>query len=144
MDTNPLDIKRSSRGDVLAVATPVAPTPSGEYHDYATYEGQVEALRICGGQTFTLHEPVYGEIPCVFAAGISGAGDDSMMRFTGRVAVSGRATYNRTGHPTLLTVETVLTLRDAPNLPQIRDIPALDLTGGMDSTAYIQGLRVGD
>lgn len=58
-----------------------------------------------------------------------------------RVRVYGQAEFNRVGDVIKIRVERIESLRDRSELPQIADLPALDLTGGIDASDYLEKLR---
>ena len=57
-----------------------------------------------------------------------------------RVVVSGRIRY-RSHKPTSIQAEEIHPLRDASELPQLEDMPPIDITGGLSPEEYVRRLR---
>lgn len=104
-------------------------------------EGVLQTLSVRRRKSFNIYDPLTdAKITCYFL-------DDKMeaakAAFDRRVAVYGEIHYNRHGRPITLDVEEIRLLRLRTELPQLRDID-IDITSGVDPTAYIRGLRDGE
>jgi len=120
----------------------------GEYHEDASYEGNIEVLSVHDGNKFNLYEDVYGRIECRLDKDSDVFGDLNDLKvkdvFTGRVVVSGVAKFSRIGRPVSMKVDSVRRLRQQKDLPQIRDIHDATIANGMESATYIRSLRDGE
>jgi len=62
-----------------------------------------------------------------------------------RVSVEGRIKVDRrTSQPIELAVENIRILRDRNDLPQLKDLHGIDITGGVESSEHVRGLRDAD
>lgn len=118
---------------------------SGKYVEYGTLEGQLKGLESQSGRDkLVIVDQLTGtETRCY----ISDATLDKVVRENWKhsVAVHGTITVDRlTGEPEEMRVEELTPLRERSALPQIEDLDGIDITGGIESSEYVRGLRDGD
>ncbi len=108
-------------------------------YESTAMEGRLEALNVHGALTFHIYDVLTdAKTVCVFKEELY-AGAYAALRH--RVAVTGRAKYNRAGQAVSIEVESLRQLRTSPELPKFRDGEAIDITGGMDSAEYVRRIR---
>lgn len=106
---------------------------------YGTIEGRLETLNVHGSNQFTIYDVLTDEkTVCEFPEEMYPKAYAAVRK---RVVVVGRVKFNRDGEPVSMTVEDLRERPDAEKLPQFRDGEEVDLTGGMDSAAYVRGMR---
>lgn len=108
------------------------------YIDYGTIEGRLEEVSVHGGAHFAIWEVLTGyRIECAVTLERL---EEAKALLGQRVAVSGRVRY-RNHIPKSIQVENIRRLRDAKELPQLKDMPAIDITGGLSSEEYMRRMR---
>jgi len=108
------------------------------YIDYGTIEGSLDEISVRGGLHFAVWEALTNHrIEC---AATPERLEEAKALLGRRVAVSGRVRY-RNRKPTSIRVEAIKTLREASELPQLEDMPAIDITGGLNSEEYVRRMR---
>lgn len=71
--------------------------------------------------------------------------EEAKHAFLHRVAVYGEINYAKNGRPLSIEVlAPIRRLRSRGELPQARDLEGIDITGGIDPSEYIRGLRDAD
>jgi hypothetical protein len=107
------------------------------YLDYGTLEGCLEEISVHVSPSFAIWESfTNNKIDCAIT---SDRVEEAKTLLGRRVAVSGRVRY-RNHKPTLIQVENIRRLRDVGDL-QSRDIPPIDITGGLSSEEYVRRMR---
>jgi len=110
-----------------------------EVEDAAALDGRLEAISVHSGWTFSVYDDLTGErIPCVFTREMFELARDALGH---RVAIQGIGRYDRVGHIKSVKVESIVRLPDGPQLSDIAEAPRIDITGGVESSEYIRGLR---
>ena len=61
-----------------------------------------------------------------------------------RVCVLGDVRYSSEGIPTSVTVDDIRILRKRSELPQLQDLRAIDITGGLESSDFVVEMRDAD
>ncbi|HLN30460.1 MAG TPA: OB-fold nucleic acid binding domain-containing protein [Gemmataceae bacterium] len=108
------------------------------YIDYGTIEGQLQTVSVRGTQhfftyeTFTDNKVMCSVTPEQFQQWMSLLGK--------RVAVTGRIRY-RNHQPQGINVENIRVLRDSSELPQLAEIPPIDITSGLPAEEYVRRMR---
>ena len=104
--------------------------------------GRLETLTVHGGKAaFYIFDSLTGDkITCFFPEARL---EEAKAALPHRVAVTGKARYNREGKPTSIQVEDFTPLRERHELPQMKDLEGINLTGDIDPTEYIRRLRDG-
>ncbi len=113
--------------------------------DGATLIGKLETVTVHGGKpAFFIYDPLTGEkIICHIPEDRMAEAKDALDTHPHRVSVTGKVKYNRAGKPISIEVADFTPLRDRHELPQMKDLEGIDLTGGVDPTEYIRRLRDG-
>jgi hypothetical protein len=102
-------------------------------------EGILETLTARGKINFKLHDPLTNyRIACYISPEKL---EEAKAAFPHRVAVYGPIRYAKSGRPLSIDVERIRRLRLRSELPQLKDLGRIDLTGGADSSKHIRGLR---
>jgi hypothetical protein len=102
-------------------------------------EGILETLTARGKINFKLYDPLTN---CRIACYISPEKlEEAKAAFPHRVAVYGPIRYAKSGRPLSIEVEQIRRLRLRSELPQLKDLGRIDLTGGADSSEHIRRLR---
>lgn len=115
------------------------------YVEYGSIEGTLKQLGIGRGHdTLVIVERLTGhETTCTLKLPEL----DSLVReaWKKRVAVTGSIRIDRsTRKPTKVAVDEIRILPDRSDLPQMENLHGIDITGGVDSAAYIRGVRDAD
>src|SRR5262249_7519780 len=108
------------------------------YIDYGTIEGWLEVASIRGGKHFIVCEVfTNNRIRC-------NTSQEQFLQWLPlmkkRLAVSGRIKY-KSHKPESINVEEISVLADTSELPQLADIPPIDITGGLSSEEYVRRMR---
>jgi hypothetical protein len=108
------------------------------YVDHGTIEGQLDEISVHESPVAFIWErfPVR-RIKCVIAQEQVEQVKELLGR---RVALTGRISY-RNHKPVLVQVEAIRAMRDDSELPDIRDIQPIDITGGLSPEEYVRRLR---
>jgi hypothetical protein len=102
-------------------------------------EGILETLTARGKVNFKLHDPLTNyRIACYISPEKL---EEAKAAFPHRVAVYGPIRYAKSGRPLSIDVEHIRRLRLRSELPQLKDLGRIDLTGGADSSEHIRRLR---
>ena len=102
-------------------------------------EGVLETLTVKGRTNFKLYDPLTNyRIACYILPDKLNEAKDA---FPHRVAVYGEIKYAKSGKPISIDVKQIRRLRLRVDLPQLKDIEGIDLTGGTDSSEHIRRLR---
>ena len=109
-----------------------------KYIDYGTIEGRLEEVSVHDGPHFTIWEALTNY--AVNCAVTLERLEEAKALLGQRVAVSGRV-YYLNHKPKSIQVEEIRRLRDASELPQLKDMPSIDITGGLSSEDYVRRLR---
>jgi len=116
----------------------------GHYEEDGSIQGDLEVLSAHNG----VHVDIWdvftrSRVQCSIADELI---EDAKAAFRRRVEVSGRVKYTRKGKPVSIQVESIRILRDQSELPQPTDFDTLkiDITGGVESSEYVRGLRDAD
>lgn len=105
-------------------------------------EGMLETLTVRGKTNFKLHDPLTDyRIACYISPDKL---EEAKAAFPHRIAVYGPIKYAKSGRPLSIDVQQIRRLRLRSDLPQLKDIGRIDLTGGTDSSEYIRRLRDGE
>ena len=119
----------------------LAREPKG-YYDITTFEGKLEIINTHGKNSVFIWEPVTdNRIECLLENEEQLQQAKDYLRK--RVAIHGKAKYNRKGKPVSMEVSTIRPLRDSSELPQPGSIGRINITNGMSSEDYIRSLRDG-
>lgn len=116
---------------------------SGTYIEYGSIEGYLKGLEEQSrSDKIIIKDALTGqEIPCYF----KGADIDLRKGWKNRVIASGDITVDRlTGEYTRMDVDAIEIMADRSQLPQMSDLDGIDITGGVESSTYIRGLRDGE
>jgi hypothetical protein len=102
-------------------------------------EGVLETLTARGKINFKLYDPLtnYRTVCYISPEKL----DEAKAAFPHRVAVYGAIRYAKSGRPLSIDVEQIRRLRLRSELPQLKDLGRIDLTGGADSSEHIRRLR---
>ncbi|MBI3464997.1 MAG: hypothetical protein HY000_18365 [Planctomycetes bacterium] len=118
---------------------------AGEYVEYIEVEGHLKELsELTGKDKIVIADSLTGKKTlCYFRR------PDLETKARGawkhRVSVSGEATVDRsTGELREMEVDELRILRERSELPQMEDLHGIDITGGMESSEYVRGLRDAD
>lgn len=113
-----------------------------EFDEYTTVEGRLETLSVHKRRRFSIYDTLHeSRIACYFPKKML---DDATGAFDKRIAVTGKARYNRKGFPFSIKVDSLCVLRDAAELPQMRDLEGINITDGVDPTTYVREMRDAD
>jgi hypothetical protein len=108
------------------------------YLDYGALEGRLEEISVHDSPSFAIWESFTNhKIDCAID---SDRLEEAKGLLGKRVAVSGRIRY-RNHKPTSIQVESVRRLRDESELPQLENMPPIDITSGLSSEEYIRRMR---
>jgi hypothetical protein len=117
---------------------------SGKYVEFGTIEGELKQLTgLANEDKIIIEDELTGhKVSCYF----KNASLDSVVRraWKSRVSVTGEITVDRlSGEYERVDVEEngIRILRNRSDLPQIDDIAGIDITGGVESSEYVRGLR---
>lgn len=100
-------------------------------------EGILETASIHRKRTFNVYDPLTGDrIVCHFR---TDKVEEVRAAWTGRVAVSGEIRYDKHGKPLSVLVDEIRKL--SGSILRVQDMPAIDITGGVESSEYIRRLR---
>lgn len=120
---------------------------SGKYVEHGTIEGELRELAgLSREDKIVIIDELTGRsIPCYFKS----TGLDVIVRqaWKLRVSVSGDITVNRfSGDYERVDVDEqgIRILRQRAELPQMDDFQGIDITGGLESSEYVRGLRDAD
>jgi hypothetical protein len=103
------------------------------------YEGRLEMISVHGAWSFNIYDEVTGEkIPCHFAENLLPTTRDALRH---RVAVKGTARRTRSGAMISVRVDSVERLREEAKLTLLDLRRGVDITGGVESSEYVRGLR---
>ncbi len=110
-----------------------------EAEDKGVFEGRLEVLSVHEGRSFNIYDDLTGRrVECRFKP-------DQLERakqaLDHRVSIYGTGRYDQAGQIKSVAVETIDLLPDAPQLADIGDAPPIDITGGVESSEYVRGLR---
>jgi hypothetical protein len=110
------------------------------YVDHGTIEGQLDEISVHESPVAFIWErfPVR-RVKCVISQEQVQQVKDLLGR---RVALTGRISY-RNHKPVSVQVEAIRAMRDENELPQLKDIQPIDITGGLSPEEYVQRLRDG-
>ncbi len=109
-----------------------------KYADHGTLEGQLEEISVHSGTSFAIWEALTSrKVECVITADRV---DEAKALLGKRVAVTGIVRY-RNHKPISIQVDRIRRLREASELPQLEDIPPLNITDGLSSEEYVRRLR---
>lgn len=114
------------------------------YKEHGAVEGCLRQLETLAGERhdkLVIEDDLTGHrIPCYFRdLEIEKQARDAWKQ---RVSVSGEITVNRaSGDPASVLVEGIRVLREQSELPQMEDLYGIDITHGVESSKYIEGLR---
>ena len=117
------------------------------HREHGTVEGRLRQLETLSGERrdkLVIEDDLTGDrIACYFRdEEIEKQARDAWKR---RVSVSGEITVNRaSGDPASVHVEGIRVLRERADLPQMEDLYGIDITHGVESSTYIEGLRNAD
>jgi hypothetical protein len=115
---------------------------AGRYIEYGTIEGHLSDLSELSGRDklVIIDALTRYKTPCYFRA--QGIEMTARYAWKKRVAVTGEITVDRsTGLPVEVRVEEITILRERDELPQIENLYGLNITGGIESSEYVRGLR---
>jgi len=114
------------------------------YREHGSVEGRLRQLETLSGERrdkLVIEDDLTGEkISCYFRdAEIEKQARKAWKR---RVSVSGEITVDRaSGNPASVLIEDIQELRERAGLPQLEDLYGIDITHGVESSKYIEGLR---
>ncbi len=113
------------------------------YREHGAVEGRLRQLETLSGERdkLVIEDDLTGDkIACYFCdAEIERQARNAWKR---RVSVSGEITVNRaSGNPASVLVEDIRVLRERADLPQMEDLYGIDITHGVESSKYIEGIR---
>ncbi len=117
------------------------------YKEHGTVEGRLRRLEALSGERhdkLVIEDDLTGEkIACYFDdVEIERQARNAWKR---RVSVSGEIIVNRaSGDPEKVLVEDIQVLHERAELPQMKDLYGIDITHGVESSKYIEGLRDGE
>lgn len=118
---------------------------SGEYQEYGSIEGQLKGLQEQSSRDkLEVEDSLTGDQTKCY---ISSPELETQVReaWKHRVSLSGQITVDKiTGKPVRLDVESIRILGNRDQLPQIEDLYGINITGGIESSEYIRGLRDAD
>ncbi|MFT3879960.1 MAG: hypothetical protein QM703_22640 [Gemmatales bacterium] len=110
-------------------------------YEHGVIEGQLEVVSTHGCDSFYVWESLTGnKVECFPSSPEQFATVPKYLRK--RVSVTGRIKC-KTDKPVSVQVEEVSALRDQSELPQLKDMGKIDITGGLSSDDYVQRLRDG-
>ncbi len=115
------------------------------YTEYGTLEGYLRELNVSHNddKLVIIDALTDQEIPCYLKQ--LELEDNVRKAWKKRVRVTGEITVdNNTKQPIKIVVDEITILRERKDLPQIEDLNNIDITGGMESSEYIRGLRDAD
>lgn len=133
----------SAGGEVISptqrVAASVDYLLAPAYEDFATLEGQLETISVHGRTRFNIFDSLTRRaIVCFFGPEKL---DEALAAFNKRIAVSGNAKYSRLGLPISIAVDEIRYLKGGVKTEELKDV---DITGGVESSKYVKGLRDGE
>ena len=114
------------------------------YTEHGAVEGRLRQLETLPGQKrdkLVIEDDLTGvKIQCYFRnPEIEAQARDAWKQ---RVSVTGKITVDRiSGEPASVLVEGIRVLRERSELPQMEDLYGIDITHGIESSKYIEGLR---
>ena len=110
------------------------------YEAEATLEGTLEMVNLHGTNVFRIYDVLTGNgIKCVFSDELWAEIQPAIDK---RVSVYGTMRYHRDGRPIEMKAAGVRQL--AASLPQFFEVPALNITDGVDPADFIEALRADD
>jgi len=110
------------------------------YMDFGTIEGQLELISVHERESFSVWETYTNRrIDCLVNSEQFQTAKDLLGK---RVAVTGRVKY-RNHVPKSIQVESLSRLRDESELPDLKDIAPIDITGGLSSEEHVRRMRNG-
>jgi hypothetical protein len=112
--------------------------------EYGTLEGYLKELNVTRGHDKLVIVDVLTdeEIVCSLSLEHPELEDYVRTAWKKRVAVTGEITINRTDKkPTRIAIDDIKILRERKELPQIEDLHGIDITGGVEPSEYIRGIR---
>ncbi len=110
-----------------------------EHDELGTLVGKLEMLSMHERTMFAIWEVISGaRIECYIPEERL---DEAHEAFGRRVSVSGKIRYSKAGQPIRIHVEELRALRPQEELPQLKDLEGISITGDVDPTDYIRGLR---
>jgi hypothetical protein len=115
---------------------------AGQYTEHGTIEGHLSDLsELSGKDRLVISDTLTRQkTPCYFRS--PGIEMTARSAWKKRVAVTGEITVERsTGKPIEVRVEEITILQDRDELPQIENLYGLNITGGIESSEYVRGLR---
>lgn len=131
-----------SRVEALA-KTPKPPQRT----EWTTLEGVMDQVTVeadTDKSQFRINHPLTGaEIPCTFDQAEVDL-EDVKSALPHRVAIYGRARLDRGGKVVSIEVVRLRQLPDANSFPSIASIPKTNITGGMESSDYVERVRGGE
>lgn len=110
------------------------------YERWASFEGTLEVVNFHGTKReFNIYDVITNrKIICSIAPDLQERVPVALLK---RVQVYGIAKFNRENKPLSIKVERFKVYRTRAELPQLRDLTGIDITGGQDSTVYVRSLR---
>jgi len=108
------------------------------YTDYGTIEGELQTVSVRGREHFLIYETFTdNKVTC----SVTQEQFQQWMHLLGkRVAITGPIRYQN-HKPQTVNVEEVRVLRSSSELPQLADIPPIDITSGLSSEDYVRRMR---
>jgi len=116
---------------------------TGRYTEYSTIEGEIIQLSALSGSddTISIVDDLTGVRTKCYFHGMQ-LEREARSAWKRRVSVTGKVTFDKgTGEPKRMDVEEIKILRDRSELPQMQDLLGIDITGGIESSEYIRGIR---
>ena len=139
---------QESLGDAVTTAPVIQlrAYASNYVEEKATLIGTLEMLSVHGKKPkFVIYDPLTQEdIDCFFAEERYEEVKAALPKNTStpyRVEVTGKAKFNKKGHPVSIIVEQFRRLRDKSELPGFKDLEGINFTSGLDPTEYVRRLR---
>ncbi len=113
----------------------------GDHHETGALEGTVETLTSHGKFYFNLYDALTHErVRCTFDEVLS---EQVRSAWRKRVTVEGRILYGADGRIKSIEVASIRLKPNRDSLPQFKDF-GIDITGGIESSLYVRGLRDDD
>ncbi len=107
--------------------------------EYTTIEGKLEGIDIHQKLEVRVYDPLTGHATaCHFRKSLY---ETAYKALGHRVAVTGMAIFNREDRPVSMAVDEITCFKDPKDLPRFLDGEQIDITGGVDSVAFVRGFR---
>lgn len=123
-------------------AEPIKSGYRWEYEDFSELEGTLEVASIHHGTKIFIYDALTGhKTSCIVSREMLNKALDAMKEDSPRVSVYGRTRYDKKGQPVEIVVEAFDRLPGFSEITDVIDVPGIDITGGIESAAYVRGLR---